>query len=208
MQRLMNNKRTMKRKTTRFALTLLLSVLTATAAWADNPTWLKQGDSWDEATKTLTVTTMIANAYRDCTEIEHVIISDNVTFVYNNAFQDCTNLKSVFLGSGVSGLFQYTFNGCTSLKSVVITKSSSVLQFGFDALPNHDGLKIYVPKVNGNILAGYTGGQWASYYNSGKIVGYDWTSGTCALALNKGVMSVGGIAMEQVLFMDSTKIFR
>ena len=45
----------MKRKTTRFALTLLLSVLTATAAWADNPSWLKSGDSWDEATKTLTV---------------------------------------------------------------------------------------------------------------------------------------------------------
>ena len=188
----------MKQKVTRFALTLLVSVLTATTAWADNPLWLKSGDSWDETTKTLTVNTatVAQYAYRDCTEIEHVIISNNVTVVFNNAFQGCTNLKSVFLGSGVSGLYPDTFNGCTSLKSVVITKSSSVLQLASDALPNHDGPKIYVPKVNGNILAGYTGGQWASYYNSGKIVGYDWTSGTCALALNNnGVMSVGGIAM-------------
>ena len=188
----------MKQKVTRFALTLLVMMLTTATAWADNPSWLKSGDSWDETTKTLTVNTetVAENAYRIRSEIEHVIISDNVTVMYSYAFKDCTNLKSVFLGSGVSELYSYTFDGCTSLKSVVITKSSSVLHFASDALPNHDGLKIYVPKVNGNILAGYTGGQWASYYGSGKIVGYDWTSGTCALALNNdGVMSVGGIAM-------------
>ena len=189
----------MKQKVTRFALTLLLSVLTAATAWANDPEWLKSGDSWDETTSTLTVNTatVAQNAYRNRSEIEHVIISNNVTVVFNNAFQGCTNLKSVFLGSGLTGfvLSQNVFQGCTSLKSVVITNSSSVLQFGSDAFPNHDGLKIYVPKVNGNILAGYTGGQWASYYDSGKIVGYDWTSGTCALALNNCVMTVGGFAM-------------
>ena len=77
----MNNKRTMKQKTTRFALTLLLSVLTAATAWADDPSWLKSGDSWDATTKTLTVNTatVAPNAYWNNSVIENVIISNGVT---------------------------------------------------------------------------------------------------------------------------------
>ena len=61
----------MKQKVTRFALTLLLSVLTATTAWAADPAWLKSGDSWDATTSTLTVNTetVAQSAYRDCAEI-------------------------------------------------------------------------------------------------------------------------------------------
>ena len=103
MQRLMNNKRTMKQKTTRFALTLLLSVLTATAAWADNPSWLKQGDSWDETTKTLTVNSE-TGAYQNHSEIENVIVGNGVTSIGGYAFYGCTNLKTVFVGNGVTSI--------------------------------------------------------------------------------------------------------
>ena len=183
--------------TRRAAVLLLVMMLTTATAWADDPSWLRQGDSWDATTKTLTVNTIMVaqNAYRNNSVIEHVIVGNGVTIIDGYAFYGCTNLKTVFLGSGVSGLYQYTFNGCTSLKSVVITNSSTVLQFASDALPNHDGLKIYVPKVNGQILVGYMYNPWKSFYDSGKIVGYDWTSGTCALALNNDEMTVGGFAM-------------
>ena len=93
----MNNKRTMKQKTTRFALTLLLSVLTAATAWADDPSWLKSGDSWDATTKTLTVNTatVAPNAYWNNSVIENVIISNGVTSIGGGAFASCHALESV-----------------------------------------------------------------------------------------------------------------
>ena len=205
----------MKNKRLLFLFITLLTL--AQGAWADDPEWLKSGDSWDEETKTLTVNSNpVQNAYRTNTTIEHVIVSDNVesigslafdcctnlktVFIGNgvesigtNIFQNCTNLKGVFIGSSLMGLTPCFFSGCTSLKTVVITYSSSTFNLiSSDAFPNNDDLKIYVPKVNGNIHHNYTIDNWASFYNSGKIVGYDWTSGTCAVGLNDGVLTVAG----------------
>ena len=114
----------MKQKVTRFALTLLLSVLTATAAWADDPSWLKSGDSWDEATKTLTVnsSTVASSAYGNCSEIEHVIVSNDVTSIGAGAFYNCPNLKTVFIGNGVTSIGEYNqeIEGVTNVEIIPV----------------------------------------------------------------------------------------
>ena len=96
----------MKQKVTRFALTLLVMMLTTATAWADDPEWLKSGDSWDETTSTLTVNTetVAQYAYRNRSEIENVIISNDVTSIGDQAFYSCTNLKTVFIGNGVESI--------------------------------------------------------------------------------------------------------
>ena len=94
----------MKQTTTkRTVIVLIMMMLTTMTAWADNPEWLKQGDSWDAATKTLTVNTNPAqDAYSNKNDIEHVIISNNVTSIGQNAFVGCSNLATVTNGDNVS----------------------------------------------------------------------------------------------------------
>ena len=187
----------MKQKVTRFALTLLVSVLTATTAWAADPAWLKSGDSWDATTSTLTVNTetVAQNAYRNRSEIENVIISNDVTSIGDYAFQDCTNLKTVFIGNGVTSIGLQVFLGCTNLKTVIVSRTSSAPQindYSFYPSPN---LKIYVPvDNNGNILPAYQQGVWRDYYFNKYLVG-SWMSGTCATTLKNGVLTVVGFAL-------------
>ena len=185
----------MKQKVTRFALTLLVSVLTATTAWAQDPTWLKSGDSWDATTKTLTVNTaeVAQNAYRNRSEIENVIISNGVTSIGSAAFAGCTNLKTVFVGNGVTSIGDGAFYSGTNLKTVIVSRTSSAPNLVGPPFSTSPNLKIYVPVGNnGKILPDYQQSGWYSYRNY--LVG-SWMSGTCALALNNCVMTVDGFTM-------------
>ena len=139
----------MKQKTTRFALTLLLSVLTAATAWADDPSWLKSGDSWDATTKTLTVNTatVAPNAYWNNSVIENVIISNGVTSIGGGAFASCHALESV-----------------TIYATSVPTLGSDVFSI------NKSGRKIFVPTAS---LSTYKSApNWSNYATD--IVPVDW----------------------------------
>ena len=154
----------MKQKVTRIALTLLLSVLTAATAWADDPTWLRPGDSWDATTSTLTVntetvaqsaywynnvienviisnsvTSIGANAFFGCTNLKTVFVSNDVTSIGDGAFYNCTNLKTVFVGNGVTGIGSSAFENCTSLTSINIP--ASVTSIGASAFAGCTNLK-------------------------------------------------------------------
>ena len=120
-------------------LLLALLCLTVTSAWAQNPDWLRDGDEWDEATKTLTVKSNTANeAYKGQTVIEHVIISSGVTSVGNSAFQGCSGLTSVTIPNSVTSIGNYAFRSCSSLTSITIP--NSVTSIGVTAFGGCTGL--------------------------------------------------------------------
>ena len=97
---------------------LALLCLTVTSAWALT---LKDGDTWDDATKTLTVSSDPGTgAYMNQTEIVHLVISSSVTSINNNAFRGCTDLTDVTIGSSVTNIGNSVFFGCTSLTSITI----------------------------------------------------------------------------------------
>ncbi len=48
-----------------------------------------------------------------------VSIQNGVTSIGANAFRDCTGLTSVTIGSGVTSIGDYAFRGCTGLKEVI-----------------------------------------------------------------------------------------
>jgi hypothetical protein len=82
------------------------------------PDWLKEGDEWDAETKTLTVNSSPGvSAYASQSEIEHLIVGDDVISVGNYAFQYCSNLVSVTFGSSIVQVCNYSFDG-TALTSV------------------------------------------------------------------------------------------
>ena len=85
------------------------------------PAWVRDGDDWDEASKTLTVNSDLpVNAYMNQTDIEHVIISSGVTSIGNAAFLWCEALASIEIPDGVTSIGESAFAGCSALTSILI----------------------------------------------------------------------------------------
>ena len=118
---------------------LVLLCLTVSGAWAQNPDWLRAGDGWDEATKTLTVNSNPGGyQYRD--EIEHVIIADGVTEIGNAAFYGCSKLTSVSIPSSVTLIREDAFSS-TGLTSVTIPgNEGNGTEIGNNAFDNCENL--------------------------------------------------------------------
>ncbi len=88
---------------------------------APTPSWVRNGDDWDNATKTLTVNSDLENgAYKNNTEIQHVIISNGVTSIGKTAFNYCSNLSSVTIPNSVTSIGMVAFGSCETLSSVTI----------------------------------------------------------------------------------------
>ncbi len=88
---------------------------------APTPSWVRAGDDWDNATKTLTVNSDLEeSAYNGKTEIQHVIISNGVTSIGQTAFNNCFNLSSVTIPNSVTSIELMAFGSCEKLSSVTI----------------------------------------------------------------------------------------
>ena len=110
----------------RFLSMLVLLCLTVSGAWAQNPSWVRSYDTWDEATKTLTVNDDPDEThYAGKEEIEHVIIANTnrVKTIGEAAFKNCSNLTSVSIPSNVTTIGEAVFKNCSKLKSVSIPSS-------------------------------------------------------------------------------------
>lgn len=64
------------------------------------------------------VTTVIRNAFRDCTLLTDVLLGQGVTAIGDNAFAGCVGLTRVSLPRRVTVLGNEVFAGCTALQSV------------------------------------------------------------------------------------------
>lgn len=116
-------------KTKKLLSILALLCITASSAWADFTP--QTGDEWNSDTKTLTVNSdPNASAYRNKTEIEHLIFANAVTTINNQAFRGCTKLASITFGSGLTTINQYAFQGCTSLTTVTLPASVTTIEGG------------------------------------------------------------------------------
>ena len=61
--------------------------------------------------------------YSRCSEIEKVVIKDEVRTIGDYAFYQCTNLTSIDIPNSVTSIGEYAFDGCSGLKSVTIPNS-------------------------------------------------------------------------------------
>ena len=83
-----------------FIFALLLTAVTG--AWADFTP--REGDVWDEATKTLTVNSDPDGSYYGNGEIQHLVIASGVTSISNSAFEGCTSLTTVSIPASVTSV--------------------------------------------------------------------------------------------------------
>ena len=124
-----------------FIFALLLTAVTG--AWADFTP--REGDVWDEATKTLTVNSDPDGSYYGNGEIQHLVIASGVTSISNSAFEGCTSLTTVSIPASVTSIGDNAFSGCQNLTSVIVYATTPPALGGSVFEGNAGDREIYVP---------------------------------------------------------------
>lgn len=160
-----------------FTLGLLL---TASSAWALD---VKDGDVWDETTKTLTVNSDPGySAYANQTEIDHLFISSGVTDIKYSAFKGCSGIATIEVDAG-----NKTYDSRNNCNAIIIKTSSelvlgcknttipsSVTKIGSETFRNCTGLTtIAIPKsvttINAEAFRGCINLASVTFSGSGDI---------------------------------------
>ena len=131
----------------RFYILLLAIVASVGMSWALTP----QGtDTWDDATKTLTVNSNPGNeAYQDQSDIKHVVISSTVTSIGNFAFSTCFYLETVIASEGLTTIGEGAFSACENLESVTLPSTLLYVdQHAFAQGSNLKSVTITAPALN------------------------------------------------------------
>lgn len=75
----------------------------------------------------LPVKVITNSAFKNCSDIQEVIIPDSITSIENYAFYNCSNLRSVIISEKVVSIGSYSFYGCTSMSSITISASVAII---------------------------------------------------------------------------------
>ena len=67
------------------------------------------------------VTNIGSNAFRNCSQLDSIILPSTLEWIGDNAFRNCNNLKSIVLPSRLKETGYSVFRNCTSLNSVKIS---------------------------------------------------------------------------------------
>ncbi len=120
-------------------LTFALLLTAVTGAWADVTP--RDGDVWDEATKTLTVNSNPDEySYSGNDEIQQLVIASGVTTIGDHAFEYCTGLTSIEIPASVTSIGESTFYSCNGLTSVTFATGSQLTSIGYYAFEDCAGL--------------------------------------------------------------------
>ena len=98
------------------------------------------------------VTSISANAFKNCKKVKQVTISGNVVSIGAGAFQGCTGLTILKVGTGVTAIGTKAFYDCRSLTSAAIqTTKLTAAKTGKNAFTNagknnYKKLNVKVPK--------------------------------------------------------------
>ena len=127
-------------------------------------------------------------AFRRCTNLRSVFLSDGVTAIGQLAFQDCSSIESVELPSAlqtvevgafgectalsmliipdqVTNIEQYAFTGCTSLQTIIV-KATTPPTAGAQSFANYSAT-LFVPEESAQAYA--TTAPWSNFQNWGVI---------------------------------------
>ena len=69
-----------------------------------------------------------AKAFRNCSGIDTLIVSDNVTYIYYDAFSYCTSLGMVELPLSLNFIGVRAFANCINLRKIIYTPASVVVE--------------------------------------------------------------------------------
>lgn len=88
-------------------------------------------------------------AFKDNSNLERVILPEDLRFIHKSAFENCTNLKTVELGEDLFAIDSLAFAGCTELTSITIPKN--VIQIDATAFANCTNLNNIVVDAENSV---------------------------------------------------------
>lgn len=127
-----------------------------------------------------------SNAFYDCSSLENLVLSENLTTIQAYAFKDCYALSSIDLPSSVTSLGDYAFSGCQQLKKIELPSSvETVGQSVFDGCSNIEEMTL--PKI-------YNNNAYGNNHFSSLFGGYDyWNADYVPSALKNVTVSASEI---------------
>ncbi len=76
------------------------------------------------------VTKIGDEAFKNCSDIEHITLSDTITSIGNFAFENCTSLLSINIPNSVTEIGRYAFGNCYNLTSIRIPDGIECISYG------------------------------------------------------------------------------
>lgn len=104
------------------------------------------------------VRTIESNVFENCTSLQDIVLSNNLTTINDSLFAGLTNLRSIVIPNGVTTIGNYAFDGCTSLTNITLPNTvTSILSYAFsgcafETIKIPDGVK----RLNSNIFQNCT----------------------------------------------------
>ncbi len=135
------------------------------------------------------VATIDQGAFRDCTGLTSVIISNSVTSIGASAFSGCTGLTSVTIPNSVTSIGVYAFCDCSSLTSITIPNS--------------------VTSIGERTFIGCAGLTSVTIPNSMTVIGegvFCFCSGLTSVTIPNSVTSIGASAFYKCTGLTSVTI--
>ena len=80
-------------------------------------------ESFDELQFFTSLKEIGAETFKGCSELNSIILPNEVTRIGNGAFSGCNNLSSINIPDGVTSIGESAFYGCGSLDSIVLPES-------------------------------------------------------------------------------------
>lgn len=74
------------------------------------------------------VTSIVDEAFRDCSSLSSITIPEGVTSIGNFAFSECRSLSSITIPEGVTSIGHWAFSECRSLSSITIPEGVTSIE--------------------------------------------------------------------------------
>lgn len=100
----------------------------------------------DKDGNTYTVVEIEDNAFKDCSNLQHIKLPNTIINIGQGAFENCTNLIEITIPSDVTSIGDNAFKGCIILQIVVIISVN--ITIGKDAFTNVADNIIYITTNN------------------------------------------------------------
>jgi inosine-uridine nucleoside N-ribohydrolase len=160
----------------------------------------------------LPVTSIGNNAFRSCTSLTSVTISNSVTSIGIFAFESCISLTSVTIPNTVTNIGNHAFGNCSSLTSITIPNSvTSIANWAFGNCTSLTSVTIpnTVTNIGNNAFGNCTSLTSVTIPNSVTSIGisaFQACTGLTGITIPNSVISIGSSAFSSCSSLNNVTI--
>ena len=136
---------------------------------------------------TYSVTSIDGFAFRFCSDLTSISISESVTSIGYSAFSGCSGLTSVTIPSSVTSIGQYAFSGCSALNSIVVESGNAMYD-------SRDNCNAIIATATNTLIAGCMNTTIPESVINIGFGAFSNCSGLTSITIPNSVTSIGSYA--------------